>query len=190
MGDAVRQRRGGRTRVARRGIPRAGAGDRGGAPLASDARPLPPASLRRGGRRCARRRTLSDHGLRPRITLDAGGAVRMTGRSASDQFLEVFGVSSTLYRDLRSGALDFTEVFGREVKLGGSEVLLEALQLPGPRDRNDPRLLGEQPGERDPGGCRLLPLCDAAKHVHEAQIRLPGLRYEARNDVAEVGFVE
>jgi hypothetical protein len=48
----------------------------------------------------------------------------MTGRSATDQFLQVFGVPGTLHRDLRSGALDFTEVFGREVKLGGSEVFL------------------------------------------------------------------
>jgi hypothetical protein len=41
----------------------------------------------------------------------------------------VLGIPGTLQRDLRSDGLDFTEVFGREVKLGGSEVLLEALQL-------------------------------------------------------------
>jgi hypothetical protein len=95
-----------------------------------------------------------------------------------------------LQGDLRSGVLDFTEVFGREVKLGGSEVLLEALQLPGSRDRDDPRLLGEQPGERDPGRCRLLPLRHAAKHVDEGHVRLSRLRRESRDDVAEVGLVE
>ena len=49
-----------------------------------------------------------------------------------------------------------------------SEVLLQALQLRGARDRNDPRLLGEQPGERDLRGRRLLPFGDPAEQIDQA----------------------
>jgi len=46
---------------------------------------------------------------------------------------------------------------GREFDLNRSEVLLQPFQLPGARDDNDPRLLGEQPS----GGikCQIW-ICD------------------------------
>ena len=40
---------------------------------------------------------------------------------------------------------------------GGSDVLLQARELCGARNGNDPRLLGQQLGERDLRGRRLLP---------------------------------
>ena len=64
------------------------------------------------------------------------------------------------------------------------------VQLRGARDRNDPRLLGKQPGERDLSRCRLLPFCDLAKQINQGLIRFPSLRRKARDDVAEVGTVE
>jgi hypothetical protein len=67
--------------------------------------------------------------------------------SSSDQFLQVFGVPGSLHRDRRGRALDLTKVLGREVKVGGAEVFLEALELSGTGDGNNPRLLGEEPRE-------------------------------------------
>src|SRR5206468_8297213 len=71
-----------------------------------------------------------------------------------------------------------------------TDVLIQARQLGGARNRNDPGLLSEQPGERDLSRCGLLPFCDLAKQIHQRQIRFPRLRREARNDVAEVGTIE
>jgi len=62
--------------------------------------------------------------------------------------------------------------------------------LCGARDWNNPRLLGQQPCERDLGGCRSLPSCDPGQQIDQSQIRLPILGREARDDVAEVGAVE
>src|SRR3982751_126231 len=64
------------------------------------------------------------------------------------------------------------------------------MQLRGARDRNNPRLLGEQPGERDLSRCRLLPFGDAAEQIDQGLIRLERLRREAWQGAAEVGAVE
>ena len=71
-----------------------------------------------------------------------------------------------------------------------ADVLLQAMQLRRPRDRHDPRLLGQEPGECDLGGRRVLPSGDAAEQFDQRLVRLPGLRREAGNGVAEVGAVE
>ena len=60
----------------------------------------------------------------------------------------------------------------------------------GARDRHNPRLLRQQPRERDLRRCRLLPLCDRAKQINQRLIRFPSLRRKARDDVAKVGTVE
>ena len=64
------------------------------------------------------------------------------------------------------------------------------MQLRGAWDRNNPRLLRKQPGERDLSRCRLLPFCDAAEQINQGLIRLESLRREARESAAEVGAVE
>src|SRR5712691_10303627 len=103
---------------------------------------------------------------------------------------QVFRVPIPLHGDLRGGAFDLAQVVRRQVDGGGSDVLLEPLQLPGSRDGHDPWLPGEQPGERDLSRCRLLPFRDPGEQVDQGQIRLPSLRREARHDVAEIGAVE
>src|ERR1035441_4653640 len=108
-------------------------------------------------------------------------------RSAADQLLKVFGVPGTLCRDLRGSALDLAKIAGRELEVDGSDILVETLELPGAGNRDDPQLLGEQPGERDPGGRRLLPFRHPAKHVDEGHVRLSRLGREARDDIAEIG---
>jgi hypothetical protein len=92
--------------------------------------------------------------------------------------------------DLRFGVINLTEIVGREFNSRCSDILLEARQLRGAGDGNDPRLLRKQPCERDLSRCRLLPLCDLAKKINEREIGLPSLRRKARNNVAEVRTVE
>src|SRR5439155_18903080 len=70
------------------------------------------------------------------------------------------------------------------------DVLLQALELRGPGDRDDPGLLGEQPRERDLSRCRVHALCYAREQLDEGAIRFPRLRIETRDAVAEVGAVE
>ena len=57
-------------------------------------------------------------------------------------------------------------------------------------DRNNPGLLGQQPGERDLGRCRVLPLSNRFQQINQRLIRRPRLGRKAGNDVAEVGLVE
>src|SRR6266567_4615873 len=71
-----------------------------------------------------------------------------------------------------------------------SDVLLQARELRGTRNRHDPGLLGKQPGERDLRRGRLLAFCDLAKQIDQGLIRFPSLWRKARDDVAEVGMVE
>src|SRR5271157_1372005 len=64
------------------------------------------------------------------------------------------------------------------------------MQLRGAWDRNNPRLLGQQPRERDLSWCRLLPFCDLVKQIDYGLIRFPSLRRKARQRAAEIGAVE
>ena len=88
------------------------------------------------------------------------------------------------------GAFDLAEIVGRKFDVGRANVLFEAGSFRRARDRNDPRLPGEEPSERYLSRGRLLPFCDRAKQVDQGLIRLSGLRRKAGNDVAEVGAVE
>jgi hypothetical protein len=59
-----------------------------------------------------------------------------------------------VHPDLRGGRVDLAQVFRGKIEVGRADILLQARQLRGPRDRDDPGLLRQQPGERDPGGRR------------------------------------
>ena len=92
----------------------------------------------------------------------------------------VFGKPFPLHRDLRVGPIDFAEVIGRKFDVNRPQGLLQTLQLPGTRYRDDPWLLGEQPGERDLSGCRFLTSCDVAEQINHCLIFFPGLLSKAR----------
>src|SRR6185295_4078102 len=111
-------------------------------------------------------------------------------RSAVDHSLRALGVPSPLHRDLGRGAIDVAEIALGELDGGRRDVLLQAMLLRGARYRHDPGLLGEEPSERDLGGRRALALSDAAEQIDQRPVRLPGLRGEAGDGVAEVGAVE
>ena len=102
----------------------------------------------------------------------------------------MLGVAGALHRDLRGGGLDLAEVVGRQLDVDCADVLVEALQSSGAGDRDDPGLLGEQPGQRDLRGCGVLACGDRAEQVDQGLVRLSSLRREAGDDVAEVGAVE
>jgi hypothetical protein len=62
---------------------------------------------------------------------------------AAGQPFEMLGVAGALRRDLRGGVLDLAEITGHQLKVGGADVLVEALQPPGAGNGDDPGLLGE-----------------------------------------------
>src|SRR5206468_6784835 len=118
---------------------------------------------------------------------------RMPTRMASSstgQLLQVFGVASPLHLYRRGGGIDLTEIVRCELDRSGSDILLQARQLPGSWNGNDPRSLGEKPSECDLSRRRLLASCDPPKQIHKRLIRFPSLRCEARQAVSEVGTVE
>src|SRR6202049_2858015 len=64
------------------------------------------------------------------------------------------------------------------------------MQLRRTRDRNDPRLLCQQPGKRDLSRRRLFLLRELANQINQPLIRFTVLRRKARHNVAEVSLVE
>src|SRR6185436_6061939 len=62
--------------------------------------------------------------------------------------------------------------------------------LCGARDGNNPRLLRQQPGDRDLGRCRVLSFCDRADQINQSLIRFSRLRRETWDDVTKICTVE
>src|SRR6266545_8029494 len=79
-------------------------------------------------------------------------------RSATGQSLQLFGIASSLHHDFGSGIFDLTQVVRRQFKVSRTEVLLQAVQLRGAWDGNNPGLLRQQPRQRDLGGRCVLAL--------------------------------
>src|SRR5208282_5232948 len=79
---------------------------------------------------------------------------------------------------------------GRQFYGSPADVFLKTMELRGTGYRNDPGLLGEEPGDCDLGGGCVFRGCDLAEQIDQGLVRLAGLRREAGNDVAEVVAVE
>src|SRR6266478_1414031 len=82
------------------------------------------------------------------------------------------------------------EVVGGEFDCNCSKVLVQTRQLSRARDRNDPWLLGEEPGERDLSRCRLHPSYDVAEQIDDLLVGLPGIGSKAWEPGPNVGGVE
>ncbi len=65
--------------------------------------------------------------------------------------------------------LDLVEVLWGQLDIDGGEILLEPRELRGARDRHDPRLLSQQPGERDLRRGRLLGGGDPVQQIDIAR---------------------
>src|SRR5215207_2885827 len=111
-------------------------------------------------------------------------------RSAAGQPLQMLWVSGTFHLDLCGGALDLAEIVRGELEFGGTDVLVEALQLPGAGNRDYPGLLSEQPGQRDLSRRGVLACCNLAKQFHQGLVRSASFRSESRDGGADVGTVE
>src|ERR1700681_5119851 len=108
-------------------------------------------------------------------------------RSAARQRLKPFRIPSPFDPDVRGGAFDVTEIFGRKFDVCGSEVFFQAMQLGCARNRNDPRLLRKQPGESDLSGCRPFLLGDSAEQIDNGLVRFQSGWRKARERAAEIG---
>src|SRR5664279_358323 len=104
--------------------------------------------------------------------------------------VQVLRIAGPLHRDLLCRTVDLTQVLGRQLERGGPDVLLEALPLGRARNRHYPRLLRQEPGQRQLSARHVLAGRDDCQHIHQSAIGLAGLRREARNDVAKVGTVK
>src|SRR5271157_3326783 len=92
-----------------------------------------------------------------------------------------------LHLDLCEGAVDPAEVLRRQFDVDRSKVLLQTFPLPRPGDRNDPRLLGEQPCQRGLGRCRIVPRRDTAEQIDDWLVGFAGLGGKAREPGPNVG---
>ena len=94
-------------------------------------------------------------------------------------------------RDPRGGVVDVAQILGRQ--LDGRPRRCSPPAVPASAragDGHDPRLLGQQPGERDLRRRRVLPLGDRAEQIDQGLVRLPRLRREAGDGAADVAAVE
>src|SRR6185437_6600438 len=95
---------------------------------------------------------------------------------AIDHALHGFGIALALYMDFRCGGIDLAQIIGSKFDVRSAEVLLEAMDFGCAGDRDDPRLLSENPRKRDLRRRRMLFLREAADRVDEGLICLPVFR--------------
>src|SRR6266568_3213951 len=82
------------------------------------------------------------------------------------------------------------QIVGCQFHCGCAEVLFQAVQLCGARDRYDPGLLSQNPRERDLSRSRILLLRKTADQIYERLVRLAIFFIETWHGVAEVVRVE
>src|SRR5579863_1300752 len=106
--------------------------------------------------------------------------------SAVAHRLNVCGISRPLYRDLGCGALDLAEIVRRKFHFSRADIFVETIHLGRARDWNDPRLLRQQPSQRDLSRCCLFLFGDSAQQIHQCMIRLAVLRCKSWERAPEV----
>ena len=112
------------------------------------------------------------------------GKRTLTGHSqqmlAADPRLEMCRITVALHRDLASSPCNCSEVRSRQRHRSRAEIFLEPVQLGGAGDRHDPRLLRQQPGQRDLRRRRLLRCGDLAEQIDQRLIGLARASAEKR----------
>src|SRR5262245_49433163 len=108
-------------------------------------------------------------------------------RLPPDHLQQCLGVSRTLHLNLGRRAIDVTKVLRREMHVQCAEVLLETMTLRRARNRYDPGLLCQQPGQRDLCGRRVLARSERLQPLDEREVCFPVLLREAGHDIAEIG---
>src|SRR5947199_4805384 len=92
----------------------------------------------------------------------------------------------SLHVDPGRGLLDLAQVGRCQLQVHGAKILLEARQFLRARNRDNPRLLREQPGERDLRRRRAFPLRDTFHEVDQCHVCRTGVRGEPRRSAAKV----
>src|SRR5208337_281857 len=87
-------------------------------------------------------------------------------------------------------ALDLTQIIGCQFNIHCSDIFVESLKLCCARDRDNPRLLSKQPSQSNLSRCCPLLFGELAKQINQGLIRFSSLWRKARDDVAEVVFIE
>ena len=104
--------------------------------------------------------------------------------------LKLLGIPVALNGNLGGRANQFMEIVRREFNASRPDVLLQSLQSCGAGDRDDPRLLGKQPGERHLSGFSMLPRCERFDNIHQSAVCPPSLRGEARERATIVARIK
>ena len=91
---------------------------------------------------------------------------------------------------LDAASVDLLEIGLGELHIQCAEVLLKSMKFGRSRDRHDPRLLCEQPGERDLRRRRAFAFRDSLNQVDQGHIGLACFRRKTRNVVPEIGGIE
>src|SRR5579871_430205 len=119
-------------------------------------------------------------GILPSAMLPSARHQRATISSAAG------GSRASLHLDPGGAVADLAQVVSRELDPRRADVFLEPVELCSARNRHNPRLLREQPGQRYLGRCRFLPDRNSPEQIDKGQIRLAGFGREARDQAAEI----
>src|SRR5271166_1663332 len=92
-------------------------------------------------------------------------------RSPARQLFMEFRIPSPFELDLRGGTFDSAEIFRCKSDVRRPEIFFQAMQLGCARNRNDPRFLGQKPGERDLSRCCLLLFRESGEQINQGLIR-------------------
>jgi hypothetical protein len=90
----------------------------------------------------------------------------------------------------QDGIVNRVQIVRSQFNACTAEVLFEPMKFRCSRDRHNPRLLGDQPRQRDLSFGRLLLLCNSAEFIDQRLVSLSSFGRKARNDVTEVCLIE
>jgi len=85
-----------------------------------------------------------------------------------------------MHLDRCGGGIDITEIIGGEFDCHRADVLLQALHPARAGDRHNPRLLRQQPRERDLRRRRIPLSSDLGEQIDEWLVGFEGIRRKAR----------
>src|SRR6266516_3346290 len=103
----------------------------------------------------------------------------------------MFRIASSVHRGLGKGAVNLAKIVATQLDVSRAKILFQTMQFRGARYGHNPRLLGEQPRERDlRRRLLLLLLCNLTKHINQSLIGFPSFGRKARENVTKIRTVE